>query len=319
MEEELNEIVVDTDIVETVKLGADTLKVTDGLSDSMKGIADMAQNEFASGLAGSLTAISVAFANIGKTITETLLSVDFSKIFNGLREALIPIRYIDVLSKSKWPLFLIDDEELRQNILDCCKDKTDIEAIKRIVLNYCDNDFLESIEEDWKSCVAIREERKAVLSEAILMHKQGYYFASTSILACQVYGIISDITRLMKISGLELDDDGKNFVSEYFKIKRENVDSEKGRLLQMTLITESGQLLWEAMARYLKDEILCSSDSKKRWESQPIRNKICHGVQLNFGTEEHSLKAILTIDMLIQLAYEIYRVAECRNNAETEE
>ena len=29
------------------------------------------------------------------------------------------------------------------------------------------------------------------------------------------------------------------------------------------------------------------------------RNKICHGIQLNFGTREHALKSILTIDMMI--------------------
>ena len=72
------------------------------------------------------------------------------------------------------------------------------------------------------------------------------------------------------------------------------------------------------MAEYLQTEILCSSDSKKRWETQPLRNKICHGDQLNFGTEEHSLKAILTVDMLIQLAYEINRIAELKENQSAE-
>ena len=71
--------------------------------------------------------------------------------------------------------------------------------------------------------------------------------------------------------------------------------------------------MWEAMANYLKNEILCSSDSKKRWKSQPLRNKICHGDQLNFGTQEHSIKAILSIDMLVQLAYEIDRIAKKAN------
>ena len=74
------------------------------------------------------------------------------------------------------------------------------------------------------------------------------------------------------------------------------IKSQSSSLLQMTVMTESGYLLWEAMANYLKNEILCSSDSKKRWESQPLRNKICHGDQLNFGTQEHSIKAILNGD-----------------------
>ena len=124
---------------------------------------------------------------------------------------------------------------------------------------------------------------------------------------------------LTKKNGLEINDEEKDFVSEYFEIKREDVDKEKGRLMQMTIMTESGMMLWNAMARYLQSEILCSSESKKRWATQPLRNKICHGDQLNFGTKEHSLKAVFTINMLIQLAYEIERIIEMHKDYETTE
>lgn len=95
------------------------------------------------------------------------------------------------------------------------------------------------------------------------MHKQGYYYASTSMLMCQVYGVASDIVDLAKKNGLEIDDEEKDFVSEYFKIKREDIDKEKGRLMQMTVMTESGMMLWNAMAKYLQSEILCSLNRKK--------------------------------------------------------
>ena len=213
-------------------------------------------------------------------------------------------------------MFLIDDDALRQDILTACADQEDGEAVREIVFSYCSDDFLKAMEDDWNSCEAISVKRKPILSEAMLMHKQGYYYASTSMLMCQVYGVASDIMDLAKKNGLEIDDDEKDFVSEYFEIKREDVDKEKGRLLQMTVMTESGMMLWNSMAKYLQSEILCSSDSKKRWATQPLRNKICHGDQLNFGTKEHSLKAILTIDMLIQLAYEIERIIEIHKDNE---
>ena len=225
-------------------------------------------------------------------------------------EAIIPIKYINLLNRLKWPVFLINDDALRQDILTACATQDDEEAVKEIVLAYCSDDFLKTMEDDWNSCEVISAERKPILSEAMLMHKQGYYYASTSMLMCQVYGVASDIVDLAKKNGLEIDDEEKDFVSEYFKIKREDIDKEKGRLMQMTVMTESGMMLWNAMAKYLQSEILCSSESKKRWATQPLRNKICHGDQLNFGTKEHSLKAILTIDMLIQLAYEIERIIE---------
>lgn len=257
--------------------------------------------------------------DVGNRITELISSINFVPVLKGFSEALIPIKYINLLERLKWPVFLIDDDTMRQDIMAACSNGEDIEAVKKIIFSYCTDSFLESMEKDWNDCGAITATRKPVLSEAILMHKQGYYYASTSMLMCQVYGVASDIVDLAKTNGLEVNDETKDFVSEYFKIKREDVDKEKGKLMQMVVMTESGMMLWDAMASYLQSEILCSSESKKRWATQPLRNKICHGDQLNFGTKEHSLKAILTIDMLIQLAYEIKRITEIHKSEESTE
>ena len=260
-----------------------------------------------------------ALINIGNRIAELVSSFDFTPMLKKFSEAIIPIKYINLLNRLKWPVFLIDDDALRQDILTACATQDDEEAVKEIVLAYCSDDFLKTMEDDWNSCEAISAERKPILSEAMLMHKQEHYYASTAMLMCQVYGVASDIVNLAQKSGLEADDKTKDYVSDYFKIKREDVDKEKGRLMQMTVMTESGLMLWDAMARYLQSEILCSSESKKRWATQPLRNKICHGDQLNFGTKEHSLKAILTIDMLIQLAYEIERIIDIHKDNEPTE
>jgi len=260
-----------------------------------------------------------AVIDLGNRIAELVSSVDFTSMLKKFSEAIIPLKYINLLERLKWPVFLIDDDVLRQDILTACATQEDEEAVKEIVFSYCSDNFLKAMEDDWNSCDVISAERKPILSEGMLMHKQGYYYASTSILMCQVYGIASDIIDLTKKNGLEINDEEKDFVSEYFEIKREDVDKEKGRLMQMTIMTESGIMLWNAMARYLQSEILCSSESKKRWATQPLRNKICHGDQLNFGTKEHSLKAVFTIDMLIQLAYEIERIIEMHKDYETTE
>lgn len=250
---------------------------------------------------------------VSRKIAELVKSFDFTPMLKKFSEAMIPIRYVYLLERLKWPVFLIDDESLRQNIMDACKQSDDFDAVREIILSYCGEGFLNAVECDWNACDAIKVERKPILSEALTLHKLGYYHATTSLLMCQVYGVASDIVDIAKSNGLVLDHEAKELVAENFEIKLEDIDKEKGRLLQMTAITESGYLLWEAMANYLKNEILCSSDSKKRWESQPLRNKICHGDQLNFGTQEHSIKAILTIDMLVQLAYEIDRIAKKAN------
>lgn len=288
------------------------------LSDTMQKINDS--------VSAIQSDVMKAVIDLGNRIAELVSSIDFSSILNQCYEIMEPLQevtalveYIDLLERLKWPVFLIDDDALRQDILTACADREDEEAVREIIFLYCSDDFLKAMEDDWNSCEAISAERKPILSEAMLMHKQGYYYASTSMLMCQVYGVASDIVNLAKKNGLEIYDDEKDFVAEYFEIKRADIDHEKGRLLQMTVMTESGMVLWNAMARYLQSEILCSSESEKRWATQPLRNKICHGDQLNFGTKEHSLKAILTIDMLIQLAYEIERIIEIHKDHKTTE
>lgn len=251
----------------------------------------------------------------GQSIAKLVASYDFTPMLKKFSEAMIPIKYIDLLERLKWPVFLIDDEDLRNKILLACNDQEDADAVREIIFDYCSNEFLEAMEQDWNTCPALKEMRKPILLEAMQLHKSGFYYASTSMLMCQVYGVASDIVDIAKKHNLNLDNDMKDFVSEHFDIKPEDIDKEKGKLMQMVAMTESGILLWDAMAGYLKNEILCSSDSKQRWATQPLRNKICHGDQLNFGTQEHSLKAILTVDMLIQLAYEINRIAELQSNA----
>ena len=72
------------------------------------------------------------------------------------------------------------------------------------------------------------------------------------------------------------------------------------------------------MGDYIKNVTLYSGKDYSHIEDQPLRNKIGHGDQLNFGTKEHSLKAILTIDMMIQLTYEINRIVEVSKNQDIE-
>ncbi len=245
-----------------------------------------------------------------KRMTESL-----APVLKNFSEAMIPFRYIYILEESKWPLFLICDDKFRQDVISAYNANPSADTIKQLAFDFCSEEFLAALEQDWKESKTLSELRKPILSEAMLMHNKGFYYASTSMLMCQVYGVASDVVDVVKKNHLELNDEAKDYAAEHLGIRREDIDKEKGRLLQTVFMTESGQLLWDAMATYLQSEILCSSESKKRWETQPLRNKICHGDQLNFGTKEHSLKAILTIDMLVQLAYEINRIAGLQKNA----
>lgn len=58
-------------------------------------------------------------------------------------------------------------------------------------------------------------------------------------------------------------------------------------------------LYWMAAIEYLYNVVLTSEESMNQSE-HPCRNKVCHGIQLNYGTKEHALKAILSVDLMIQ-------------------
>lgn len=251
---------------------------------------------------------------VGQEISRIIANCDFTPMLKKFSEALIPIKYIHLLERLKWPLFLINDEELRGQILSACAVDENADTVKEIVFNYCDEDFFAAMETDWFACPSIEEGRKPILAEAIQMHKQGAYYASVSTLMCQVYGIAADIDHLARENGLILDQEGKEFTAEHFEVDIKYINNEKGRLLQTLMLTEAGMLLWDAMGDYIKNVTLYSGKDYSHIENQPLRNKIGHGDQLNFGTKEHSLKAILTIDMMIQLAYEINRIVELRKS-----
>ena len=253
-----------------------------------------------------------AVLNVGQRIANMVASIDFTPMLKNFSEAIVPITYIHLLERLNWPIFLIEDEQLRKDILIACKTNEDPAIVAKIIYEYCTDDFFIAMENDWKKCSIISEGRKPILSQAIHLHKQEFYFASTSMLMCQLYGIAADIEKAIEGNNLTLNQEEKEYVAELFNLNSKFIDKEKGRLFQTLMFTESGMLLWNAMANYLKDVCFFSGQDYSHINNQPLRNKICHGEQIGFGTQEHSLKAIFVIDMLIQLAYEIKRIIDLK-------
>lgn len=228
-----------------------------------------------------------------------------------IKDFVIPVCYIGVLEDAKWPLFLINDEKLKDRIASQDRDNPNLpKVIAEMAKEYFTDGKIGELENDWERCSVLKIERLPILHEALTLHKEGRYYASVSMLMCQIYGIADDINRLLKENNMRLNVEEKDFVAEFFAIDKKYIDNEKGRLIQASFRTESGYLVWNAMAKYLKDTILCSQKTDEEKLQNPMRNKICHGEQLNFNTKEHSLKAILTVDMLVQLAYELKYVAD---------
>ena len=75
-------------------------------------------------------------------------------------------------------------------------------------------------------------------------------------------------------------------------------------ILRLAAMTENAVFYWEAITDYIYNVVLTSHGDEYR-DHNPLRNKICHGDQLDFGTEEKSLKGIFVIDLLLNLKSEM--------------
>lgn len=134
---------------------------------------------------------------------------------------------------------------------------------------------------------------------------------------CQLFGIIHDDYVMKTESGLipqaeevvhliELFDE-KEMTNKGEKhklnkqIKNGKVWSEKYQLMCLASDINSGILYWEAALDYLYKIVLTSDDDLV--ESRHVcRNKICHGIQNNYGDQEHALKAILSVNLVTRLS-----------------
>lgn len=63
----------------------------------------------------------------------------------------------------------------------------------------------------------------------------------------------------------------------------------------------SGMCTIRCAVDYIVDVVLTGKMDDELAARNPLRNKICHGDQTEYGTKEHSLKAILVTDIMIRL------------------
>lgn len=70
----------------------------------------------------------------------------------------------------------------------------------------------------------------------------------------------------------------------------------------MASITDKGFMRIDSAIDYLVNIALANTGSFDELAvDNPLRNKICHGCQMNYGTKVHSLKSILAVDTALKL------------------
>lgn len=257
-------------------------------------------------------------ANQVQKITITLPKVKISQIefSEEMKKNIKKYKCLKYLEKMEWPLYLLIDDNLLSVLEPFIDDeKNNKEDIKNVILEFLNDEYISNLASNWKNGKAINCGRIAALEESVKLFKERYFYGCTALLACQFEGIISDIYKMQKDAEKMVSVEDFRMAYEYYnpdiKFSKSMIkkDSEKNKLLEMASETDDEFFYWMAVIGYLYKIILTSSEEMNQ-SDHPCRNKICHGVQLNYGTREHAVKAILMIDMTIKFGEKMKIILE---------
>lgn len=210
-------------------------------------------------------------------------------------------RYLNSLDRSEWPLF-----HLHFQNPDYVSSLKENDYFPYMLLFYKD-EYKKVLIESWKNARIIKDARKPILEEALTLFDNHFYYGTCSILMCQLYGIAGDIDCYSKEHALKISEEEEKEIKElYGIIDPKKRKSEKELLFQKLIHVQENFLWWDKTLQYINNFVLKNPQKPINELTVPHRNKICHGEQLNFGTQEHALKAIFIIDSLISFSNEIY-------------
>lgn len=247
----------------------------------------------------------------------TVLSEIKKEMFQSLQEIKVPtiskqtrnrIKFMKIAARINFPIYFEIDTELQTRVLDIYNsyigesEDEMLDDIKRCIVEYYNHDMLDQIMYTWFRQPWIKETRKDALREAVEVYEEGRFYLTGSTLMCQLGGLITELYDITKTNEVLSKEDKKEILS-YYNINK--IDSEKSKIVQMMLMQSNGALLWYNSAKYFVNFTYSSSNDMSIFDEDPGRNKICHGVQTNYGKKEIALKAILVIDIVVQLGIQM--------------
>ena len=289
---------------------SDVSAVTSQLKDLTKGFAEMqksivdfpAVKQLSETIASIHKSYVFDFAEKLQDITANFKNTIKSFVDNeSIRTVLSNIKYLNSLDRSEWPLFHLHFQN--PDYVSSLKE----DDYFPYMLSFYKNEYKKGLIEYWKNARIIKDSRKPILEEALTLFDNHFYYGTCSILMCQLYGITGDIDCFSKEHALKITEEQEKEIKElYGIIDPRKGKSEKELLFQKLIHVHENFLWWDKTLQYINNFVLKNPQKPVDDLTVPHRNKICHGEQLNFGTQEHALKAIFIIDSLIKFSNAIY-------------
>lgn len=232
-------------------------------------------------------------------LRETIKNIDFTNYdcFIKLEE----IGWMPCLDLTK------DEKKDIVNILSEVNEKN-ISKVNSIIFKHYSHERIDSIYNEWLKNTYLKKGRFELLKQAIECYKNNYFAGCVSLITCQYGGIIKDTEEFFN-SIPELKE-------EVDKIKKEQeqeqkyIESEKNTADRIYRVSDF-HVTTMLFNDYIKKYVYCNDKQAK--DNIPNRHGICHGILLNYNTEEQALKSILIMDSLIRL-YLYLDLEECEKN-----
>lgn len=248
------------------------------------------------------------FADYAKELTR---GIDFDSLAAAMRPIALNAKRVELLGRSKWPMYLVDGVEVC-NGLDMLSLSATEEELERLVTGIaCANlgsEWLKETRSRWNDHAELSSGERGVLNRALHRHERGDYEGCVALLMNLFEGLIEKYfpDEINKLEG----DQAEFFDLQAKKLgvglshKKDGAPRKlanvKDKVLVMVVLSENGWYAFQNAAEYIVGVTLANAMDADLAAHNPLRNKICHGEQTEYGTQEHSLKAILVTDVIIR-------------------
>ena len=255
--------------------------------------------------------VSSALARLVEAAKETTRTANFEAVVGRVRLVALRVKRNELLSKANWPLFLVDNGDICERLDSLTSgeagDAALSDCISKIACDCLGADWLNATRRGWNDHEELAPGERGVLSRALDRHERADYEGCVALLMNLIEGLPEKYGG--KIGSL--DDEHSEMFDIYAQKyglnpsrdktgKPRRLVASKNHVLLVLLFSDAAQYMLEYTTEYIVKVTLTNTMNEDLAAHNPLRNKICHGVQTEYGTLEHSLKAILVTDIIIR-------------------
>lgn len=284
----------------------------------------------------SFAAISQTYlANIQKL--QSSIAFASSQVTETIKHLLDPT-LCEILDESQWPLYLVvvDKPELKRALLndysmlldpEANRDVTDqVECLRAMVYErareFLDDAWVTDTGVEWESSDAVSEGMTHMGLIALDLHRKREYAGCVAILMSLLDGLANQLGKeLGQLTPEEIDkhnNKAKRYNLREISSTQQRIPPKSYFLLDLLRLTGEGKsFYWTRFTSYLIKTVETNNKDGLE-EHNPLRNKICHGDQTNYNTWEHSVKAILSFDMVVHLISTTHHLKDADMPSETD-